>query len=61
MLDILGFWLILYLFELSQGRSVGGGWGNFDEQEEFPAPQPDPTIFLYNQTDKELLYDNSWR
>ncbi|KAI8037137.1 uncharacterized protein LOC128255817 [Drosophila gunungcola] len=54
MLDILNLWFVLYLLSLSfiQGRSVGGGTGNL--REEFLVPQPDPTIFAHNQTDKEM-------
>ncbi|XP_017033191.1 uncharacterized protein [Drosophila kikkawai] len=51
MLGILSLWFIFYLFGRIQGRSVG----ELDEwQQEFLGPQPDATIFVYNQTDKEL-------
>nr|XP_016940567.1 uncharacterized protein LOC108017909 [Drosophila suzukii] len=60
MLGILSLWFVLYLVGLIQGRSVGGGSGNLDEWQEFAVPQPDPTIFAYNQTDKELPWDNTW-
>ncbi|KMY94966.1 uncharacterized protein LOC116800406 [Drosophila sechellia] len=52
-------WFILHLIGLIQGRSVGGGFGNLDD--EFFMPQPDPTIFAYNQTDKgSSPWDNTW-
>ncbi|XP_020808128.1 uncharacterized protein LOC110184083 [Drosophila serrata] len=58
MLGILSLWLISYLFGRIQGRSVG----ELDEwQQEFLAPQPDTTIFVYNQTDKELHLGQAWR
>ncbi|XP_017077027.2 uncharacterized protein LOC108111901 [Drosophila eugracilis] len=59
MLDILFLWLVTQLFGLIQGRSVGGGSGSLDEWQEFSAPQPDSTIFMYNQTDKQP-WDYTW-
>ncbi|XP_016974463.1 uncharacterized protein LOC108041156 [Drosophila rhopaloa] len=59
MLGILSLWLILHLFRLIQGRSVGGGTGSLEE--EFFVPQPDPTIFAFNQTDKGMPWDSTWQ
>ncbi|XP_043644446.1 uncharacterized protein LOC122614049 [Drosophila teissieri] len=58
MLNILLFWFLLHIFGLIQGRSVGEGFEYSDD--EFFKPQPDETIFAYNQTDKELPWDLTW-
>ncbi|XP_016957906.1 uncharacterized protein LOC108029922 [Drosophila biarmipes] len=60
MLGLLSLWLVPYLVGLIQGRSVGGGSGDLDEWQEFGGPQPDPTIFAYNQSDKGLPWDSTW-
>ncbi|KAH8369502.1 hypothetical protein KR200_001114 [Drosophila serrata] len=77
MLGILSLWLISYLFGRIQGRSVGEldewqqevktwlktlkTYSKSPLYSQFLAPQPDTTIFVYNQTDKELHLGQAWR
>ncbi|XP_017106743.1 uncharacterized protein [Drosophila bipectinata] len=56
MLGLLSVWFILYIFDLIQGRSVGG----LDDLEGVSVPRPDSTIFVFNQTDKEFNFDYAW-
>ncbi|XP_026836084.1 uncharacterized protein LOC113564271 [Drosophila erecta] len=55
MMYILLFWFVLHIVGLIRGRSVGGGSENWDD--EMLMPQPDATIFAYNQTDKEFVWN----
>ncbi|XP_026841598.1 uncharacterized protein LOC113565105 [Drosophila persimilis] len=51
----MNLWLILYLIGLIQGRSI------VRDSQEWPTPQPDPTIFEYPPTEKqELFLDESF-